>query len=337
MKQSALSLLITLALSSCVTLEVQTETPVVVQFVTATLPAVTPRPATTPTAPSTAAATRQATAPSNCTSSAVLLEDVTIPDDTRIAAGQPFIKTWRFQNNGSCPWNGYSLAFSAGDRMSAPDTLPVPDVAAGDTVDLSVDLIAPGTDGVYTGYFELRSPDGEAVPIGIQASFWLRIIVGNASGTAPAAGTPLSAQPLYTPGGPRSCDYFLSNPYHAEVAELINDARAEAGLSVLYINQQLAAAAQSHSIDMACFGLLSHTGSDSSSPFERVSAAGYSGFLEEIIYASGYPQTAFDWWMNDQVHRDAILNPRARAMGIGYAYVDTSLYGGYYTVDFGSQ
>ena len=24
----------------------------------------------------------------------------------------------------------------------------------------------------------------------------------------------------------------------------------------------------------------------------------------EIIYGSGYPQTAFDWWMNDQVHRE---------------------------------
>jgi len=153
--------------------------------------------------------------------------------------------------------------------------------------------------------------------------------------TGPAAGTPLSLTPLYTPGGPLSCDYFLSNPYHNEVAALINSARAEAGLSALAISAQLAAAAQAHSIDMACFGNLSHIGSNSSTPAERVLAAGYSGFLEEIIYGSGYPQTAFDWWMNDQVHRDAILNPSARAMGVGYAYVATSYYKGYYTVDFG--
>jgi uncharacterized protein YkwD len=105
----------------------------------------------------------------------------------------------------------------------------------------------------------------------------------------------------------------------------------------LTVNAQLAAAAQDHSIDMACFGNLSHTGSDGSSPGERVASAGYSGFVEEVIYASGYPQTAFDWWMNDQIHRDAILNPSAGSMGVGYAYVSTSLYGGYYTVDFGNN
>jgi uncharacterized protein YkwD len=143
--------------------------------------------------------------------------------------------------------------------------------------------------------------------------------------------------PLYTPGGPRSCDYFLSAPYHAEIAALINSARAEAGLPSLSIHSQLAAAAQAHSIDMACFGLSSHSGSDGSSPAERVAAAGYIGFTAEIIFSSGYPQTAFDWWMNEPEHRDAILDPRARSLGVGYAFVKTSLYGGYYTVDFGSQ
>jgi uncharacterized protein YkwD len=325
------------ALSSCLSVEVQTNTPVALHFVTATLPSTTPPPASTPTIRLTAATTLAATGPAGCTPRAILLEDVTIPDDTRLAAGQHFTKTWKLQNNGTCPWSDYSLAFVAGDRMSAPESMPVPPVAPGDSVGLSVSMVAPSTDGVYTGYFELRSADGRAVPIGIQSSFWVRILIGNASGTAPAAGTPISPAPLYTPGGPRSCDYFLSTPYHAEVAALINGARRDAGLSALVVNSQLAAAAQTHSIDMACFGLLSHSGSDGSSPSQRVTEAGYVGFLEEIIYASGYPQTAFDWWMNDQVHRDAILNPRARSLGVGYAYVETSLYGGYYTVDFGSQ
>ena len=103
------------------------------------------------------------------------------------------------------------------------------------------------------------------------------------------------------------------------------------------INPQLALAAQNHSIDMACHGLLSHTGSDGSSVHERLAAAGYSAsYSEEIIYGSGYPQTAFDWWMNDQIHRDAILNPNAVDMGVGYAYKADTAHGGYYTVDFGS-
>ena len=91
-------------------------------------------------------------------------------------------------------------------------------------------------------------------------------------------------------------------------------------------------------MDMACHSLLSHTGSDGSSIFQRIVAAGYNpvNYLE-IIYAGGYPQNAFNWWMNDPVHHDAILNTGITEMGAGYAYVSNSTYGGYYTVDFGSQ
>jgi hypothetical protein len=324
-------------LSGCLSVEVLTGTPVVTRFVTSTLPptdqAGTPPPRT-PSTPATATANGS---PSACSSRAVLLEDVTIPDNTNLPAGTAFTKTWRFQNSGRCAWVGYTIEFVAGDQMAASDSSPVEDTAAGASTDISLELVAPAVDGLYTGYFELHDAAGKAVPIGIHSSFWVRITVGNVILTPPPAGTTVSVAPLYTPGGPLSCDYFLSLPYHAEIAALINSARLEAGLSALPVNPQLAAAAQDHSIDMACFGLLSHTGSDGSSPGGRVAASGYSGFLEEIIFASGYPQTAFDWWMNDQVHRDAILNPRARSMGVGYAHVETSLYGGYYTVDFGSQ
>jgi uncharacterized protein YkwD len=37
------------------------------------------------------------------------------------------------------------------------------------------------------------------------------------------------------------------------------------------------------------------------------------------------------------VHHDAILDPRNTEMGVGYAYVSNSTYGGYFTVDFGSR
>ena len=89
---------------------------------------------------------------------------------------------------------------------------------------------------------------------------------------------------------------------------------------------------------MACSSLLSHTGSDGSTPANRVTAAGYSGaFRQEIIYAGGYPQDAYNWWMNDKIHHDAIMDPSATEMGVGYAYVSASTYGGYFTVDFCSR
>ena len=117
---------------------------------------------------------------------------------------------------------------------------------------------------------------------------------------------------------------------------MINQARASAGLPELTINAQLQAAAQSHSIDMACFSLLSHSGSNGSTVQQRVGDAGYTGsYVQEMIYAGGYPQDAFDWWMNDATHRAVIMDTRITSMGVGYAWVSDSAYGGYFTVDVG--
>lgn len=38
--------------------------------------------------------------------------------------------------------------------------------------------------------------------------------------------------------------------------------------------------------------------------------------------------------MNSQVHRDAILNPQVKAVGIGYAAYSKSPLGGHFTVVF---
>jgi hypothetical protein len=204
--------------------------------------------------------------------------------------------------------------------MESPDTAPVPQTEAGATVDISVDLVAPSTDGIYTGFFELRKANGDPLAIGTGNTFWVKILIGNVSipTVAPVPLTPSNNTPVSQPKGPASCKYVGSPYYPNEIANLINTARTQNGLPTLSINAQLTAAAQGHSIDMACHGLLSHTGSDASSVYERIVASGYvPSYSEEIIYAGGYPQTAFDWWMNDQIHRDAILNPNAIEMGVG--------------------
>ena len=265
-----------------------------------------------------------------------MIADVTVPDNTVMASGQKFTKTWRFLNNGKCNWNGYTVAFYAGDRMGTPDSSPVPPTEAGKTVDVSIELIAPSSDGAYTGFYVLKNGKGEILSIGIEQTFWLKILIGNVA-AAPVSTLSTSGTPVATPRGPGGCEYSSSSAYVNELANLINGARAQAGLPALSINSQLAVSAQGHSIDMACHNLLSHTGSDSSSVQERVADAGYgASYASEIIYGSGYPQTAFDWWMSDQIHRNEILNPNVIDMGIGYTYKAGTTYGGYYTVDFGS-
>jgi uncharacterized protein YkwD len=288
---------------------------------------------TTPGTGSTAAASGV------CQDSAAMIEDVTIPDNTVMTNGQQFTKTWRFLNNGKCNWTGYTIAFFAGDRPESADSVPMPDTPAGTAVDVSVNLTAPSIDGSYTGFYLLKNNKGETLPIGIEQSFWLKILIGNAVAAplvTPAAG-PGTPIPTVRVKGPSGCNYSTSSSYASQLAALINDARTQAGLPTLNINAQLQAAAQGHSIDMACHNLLSHTGSDSSSPGERIAAAGYAASsASEIIYGSGYPQTAFEWWMNDTTHRNEILNPYVTDMGVGYAYNNQTAYGSYFTVDFAS-
>jgi uncharacterized protein YkwD len=268
-----------------------------------------------------------------------MIADVTVPDDTQMSKGETFTKTWRFMNNGKCNWTGYTIAFVAGDRMASPDTASVPDTAAGNTVDVSVELTAPSIDGSYTGFYELRKANGETLAIGIENTFWVKILIGNAPPVAvnTPAFTPISGVPTVRVEGPANCSYSTSSSYQTELVNLINGARAEAGLPLLSVTAALTAAALGHSIDMACHGLISHSGSDGSSPQQRIAAAGYfASRSSEIIYGSGYPQTAFDWWMNDQIHRDEILNPYVTELGVGYAYVKDTSAGGYYTVNFAS-
>jgi uncharacterized protein YkwD len=345
-----LILLASLSLGSCIKVSQETETSAPPAFVTSTLPPTRPglslptevpptSTASTPDASTTTTPGGTASAAGPCKDNAVLLEDVTVPDNAVMPRGGKFTKTWRFMNTGKCNWSGYTIAFVAGDRMETPDSAPIPQTEPGKTVDVSVELTAPSIDGAYTGFYELENASGETLAIGTESTFWVKILIGDATPAlvfTPAL-TPISGTPVVKVTGPASCSYTSSSSYLNEIANLINNARTQAGLPALAVNAQLAAAAQGHSIDMACHGFTGHNGSDGSSVHERVVEAGYSpSYSEEMIYGSGYPQTAFDWWMSDQIHRDAILNPNALEMGVGYAYVSNTAHGGYYTVVFGS-
>ena len=334
-----------LVTASCITIKAPEPANPTPLFVTATLPS-TKTPYAKPTVTPTAAtpSTPVPTAAPNCKDAAVLLQDVTIADGTSVAYGAKFTKTWQFRNTGECPWHGYTIAFVSGDRMGAPDFAPVDDTVAKSNVNVSVDLVAPTTDGIYTGVFELRNAAGKPLAIGIEKTFWVKIAVGEAAvptlpvASSAATGVPTTTGTVTVPHGPGSCKYVVSGSYPGEIAALINQARTEAGLPALTVNGQLGSAAQGHSIDMACYSLLSHSGSNGSTPAQRVASAGYSGsHIQEMIYAGGYPQDAFNWWMGDPTHHDIIFDAQIVSIGVGYAYVSDSAYGGYYTVDVGNQ
>lgn len=112
-----------------------------------------------PTATTTPAPTATS---ASCTNQVKFVEDVTIPDNTEILPGQEFIKTWRLQNAGTCPWTDkYALIYVSGDQMTGNSPLPLTgSTAPGSTLDVSITLKAPGTTGTYQGNWELRDADG---------------------------------------------------------------------------------------------------------------------------------------------------------------------------------
>ncbi len=111
---------------------------------------------------------------------AQFVKDVTVPDNTEIATGATFVKTWRLKNNGSCTWtSGYTVYFYNGDAMSGPPSsqLTTGTVPPGSTIDISVTLKAPTTTGTYKGNWRLRNTGGTSFGIGDGAdqSFWVQI------------------------------------------------------------------------------------------------------------------------------------------------------------------
>jgi len=109
------------------------------------------------------------------------VKDVTIPDEMNFAPGEKFTKIWRLQNAGSCPWTiGYLLYFESGDSMGAPASLELTSktIQPGDTVDVSVDMIAPQEPGAYQGNWKIRNVKGDGFGVGAYSkAFWVKIKV----------------------------------------------------------------------------------------------------------------------------------------------------------------
>ncbi len=95
--------------------------------------------------------------------------------------GSAFSTTWRVVNEGSCVWTeDYVWIFVGGDRMSAPDGIPIgEEVQPGEIVEVTLHLIAPQSEGVNTGYWMLQDPSGTIFGVRPDAncSFFVSIFV----------------------------------------------------------------------------------------------------------------------------------------------------------------
>ncbi|MBN2499494.1 MAG: hypothetical protein JXB38_01930 [Anaerolineales bacterium] len=96
-----------------------------------------------------------------CTPDGAYVADVTVPDNTVFDPNTNFTKTWKLQNDGDCTWpSGTLLTFVSGDPMSAPASVPAPQLAAGAQTNISVEFKSPASPGTYKSNWQLQAPDG---------------------------------------------------------------------------------------------------------------------------------------------------------------------------------
>ena len=173
------------------------------------VPAVTVLPTSTPLPAPTATPLPTATPTPKPCNLATFIKDVTVPDGTVFKPGDHFTKTWRLKNVGTCTWHNYALVFDSGKQMSAPPSVAIPGtVAPGQVVDVSVDFVAPNTDGTYKSNWRLRDDKGVVFGLTTGNPFWVEIKV--VSPTAPPP-TP-TAKPTLPPPAMMVLDFYAEAP-----------------------------------------------------------------------------------------------------------------------------
>ena len=139
----------------------------------------------------------------------------------------------------------------------------------------------------------------------------------------------------------------------AQAVYLTNQERAGRGLMPLKAAASLTVAALGHSQDMAENDFFSHTSSDGGTLVNRYIANNYinwTGGAENIAAGFSTAEAVVVAWMNSAGHRNNILNPSLREIGVGFVdqptdqpnvrLPDGSLGGPYFyywTQDFGSR
>lgn len=119
---------------------------------------------------------------------------------------------------------------------------------------------------------------------------------------------------------------------------LINDYRAQNGLTALQMTQTLSNAAEFHSADMASRNYFGHTLASGASWADNMAAFGYgyATYRAENIAAGNLSAAGtFQQWLNSPEHNANMLNANVSAIGIGRASGTGSDFGTYWTTTFG--
>lgn len=134
----------------------------------------------------------------------------------------------------------------------------------------------------------------------------------------------------------------------AEVLRLANEARARGrncgsrafpAVPPLTLSPELSEAARAHARDLTRNNMLSHSGSDGSSPSERVTRTGYPWRTvgENVAAGPTTAQAVMEGWLASPGHCENLMSPRFAEMGLGYVVDERSASGVYWAQVFGTR
>jgi len=120
--------------------------------------------------------------------------------------------------------------------------------------------------------------------------------------------------------GKATC-YQTSQVENAAATQATNATRKAHGLPPLQPSRDLAAAAAAHACDMASRGVMSHQGSRSKGPMQRLKKQGYRPALaaENIAAGPWGQERVLTEWVRSGDHLANILIPQLHHYGIGRA------------------
>ncbi|MFN3491892.1 MAG: CAP domain-containing protein [Anaerolineales bacterium] len=159
-------------------------------------------------------------------------------------------------------------------------------------------------------------------PVEVEGGLLIPPIAESSEAVVPLAGSAGASAEV-----PALCDGANdanATAFAEEVIRLTNVERKKVGAAAVTAQAQLTQAAQTHSIDMACNQFFSHTGSDGSTPFQRIFRFGYTYASAAENVAAGYatPADVVKGWMASSGHKANMLNKNFTEIGIGYVLID---------------
>ena len=210
-------------------------------------------------------------------------------------------------------------------------------------------MLNPNYTELGVGYYFLENDTGRVN----YNRYWTQLFGSgdlNPSSNLPAPAPTPKPEPIPTPiptptPDPTPTPTPMPTPNAAfikEVLKLTNAFRAQNGVAPLKLNDELNAAAQGHSQDMALQDFFSHTGKDGSQPWDRAKEIGYQARTmgENIAAGQRTAEAVVEGWKNSSGHRRNMLNPNYTELGVGYYFLENDTgrvnYNRYWTQLFGS-